>query len=445
MPRRIRWIALFATLVFACTLTPVSNAAVVTHDQPVLGVRLQHPAAATVLTDQHISDTWGFTIIDQAFGPAHSSLLLRVAQVQGSATVEQKVRDLLTQFAALGVQQYPVTVGKLQGIAVSGVPGEFTPNTYVYLAANNRVYEIIYGQPNLDERGKGLLNGLQFTTPRATLASMRLPSAQTTTTVAAPHEIQQRDAALDAQAAQAPAAPILDAEAAQAPTLGAPATNARGTAPQDAAGAGVAQFGKGGSAITPQNDYLYGAPGCTDWPRWKGDQRAPWDQYARGNGWSKAGPSWYGEGGHVNCNFANSLNDFHAIDFPLREWDSLYAPAGGRVIYAGWAAGGWVGAGRVVIVDLGNGYWSGAYHMRSITVSTGQYISASTRIGYAGGSGYGRDGYFGNHLHQGLYFNAIFYPAGGGVYGGQSVEPHYIRTRDGGLYTDINPYQAIRY
>jgi murein DD-endopeptidase MepM/ murein hydrolase activator NlpD len=139
------------------------------------------------------------------------------------------------------------------------------------------------------------------------------------------------------------------------------------------------------------------------------------------------------------------LNDFHAIDFPLREWDSVYAPAGGRVIYAGWASGGWAGAGRVVIVDLGNGYWSGAYHLRSIAVSSGQYINASTRIGYAGGSGYGRDGYFGPHLHQGLYLNAQFYPAGGGVYGGQSVEPHYIRTRDGGVYGDINRYQYIRY
>lgn len=57
MPRRIRLIALFATLVFACTLTPVSNAAVVTFDLPALGVRLQHPAAATVLTDEQISDT----------------------------------------------------------------------------------------------------------------------------------------------------------------------------------------------------------------------------------------------------------------------------------------------------------------------------------------------------------------------------------------------------
>lgn len=339
--------------------------------------------------------------------------------------------DLLTQFAALGVQQYPVTVGKLQGTAISGVPGEYVANTYVYLLANNRVYEIIYGQPNLDERGKGLLNSLQFNTPRATLASMRLPSAQATLTVAPPAEIQRRDAAVDAQAARALPAPILDGKGAQAQTL--------------AGSTADAQAATKPAPITPQNDYLYGASGCTDWPSWKGYQRAPWDQYARGNGWSKAGPSWYGEGGHVNCNYASSLNDFHAIDFPLREWDSVYAPAGGRVIYAGWASGGWAGAGRVVIVDLGNGYWSGAYHLRSITVSTGQYINASTRIGYAGGSGYGRDGYFGPHLHQGLYLNAIFYPASGGVYGGQSVEPHYIRTRDGGVYTDINPYQWIRY
>jgi murein DD-endopeptidase MepM/ murein hydrolase activator NlpD len=250
---------------------------------------------------------------------------------------------------------------------------------------------------------------------------------------------------VDAEAAQALPEPILDAAPAQAQTLGAPNSNARGTATQDAVGAVGPQADTLAGGVTPQNDYVYGAPGCTDWPSWKGYQRSPWDQYARGNGWSKAGPSWSGQGGHVNCNYANMLNDFHAIDFPLREWDSVYAPAGGRVIYAGWASGGWAGAGRVVIVDLGNGYWSGAYHLRSITVSTGQYINASTRIGYAGGSGHGRDGYFLPHLHQGLYLNAVFSPAGGGVYGGQSVEPHYIRTRDGGLYTDIAPYQWLRY
>jgi murein DD-endopeptidase MepM/ murein hydrolase activator NlpD len=148
----------------------------------------------------------------------------------------------------------------------------------------------------------------------------------------------------------------------------------------------------------------------------------------------------------VNCNSPSALNDFHAIDFPMYEWNSLYAPAAGRVIYAGWATGGWASAGRVVIVDLGNGYWSGSYHLRSITVSTGQYISAGTRIGYAGGSAYGRDGYYGVHLHQGLYLNARLYAANGGVYGGQSVEPHYLRrASDGGVYIDIGRWAWMRY
>jgi murein DD-endopeptidase MepM/ murein hydrolase activator NlpD len=148
----------------------------------------------------------------------------------------------------------------------------------------------------------------------------------------------------------------------------------------------------------------------------------------------------------VNCNSPSSLNDYHAIDFPMYEWNSLYAPAAGRVIYAGWATGGWASAGRVVIVDLGNGYWSGSYHLRSITVSAGQYISAGTRIGYAGGSAYGRDGYYGVHLHQGLYLNARFYAPNGGVYGGQSVEPHYLRrASDGGVYIDIGRWAWMRY
>jgi murein DD-endopeptidase MepM/ murein hydrolase activator NlpD len=100
----------------------------------------------------------------------------------------------------------------------------------------------------------------------------------------------------------------------------------------------------------------------------------------------------------------------------------------------------------VVILDLGNGYWSASFHLRSITVSTGQTVNADTRIGYAGGSGMGRDGYFGNHLHQALYVNARLMASQGGVYGGQSVEPFRIRRpSDGYIYPSVGRYAWMRY
>lgn len=95
-------------------------------------------------------------------------------------------------------------------------------------------------------------------------------------------------------------------------------------------------------------------------------------------------------------------------------------------------------------MDLGNGYWSMAAHLRSINVSAGQDVGISTVIGYVGRSGNYQDGYWpSNHLHQGLYLNAQLYQPYGGIYGGQSVEPHHVRYfgNGGGYYETIGRYQ----
>ncbi len=191
------------------------------------------------------------------------------------------------------------------------------------------------------------------------------------------------------------------------------------------------------------------APGCADWPASKFLQ-TPWLSTANGDngwpqGWLRAGPSYYGEGLHQYCNRMNGLNDYHALDFRLKLWDIVYPPAPGRVLYASWAGGGWAGLGRVVIIDLGDGYWGMAAHLRNINVSVGQNVGSSTVIGYAGGSGYYQDGYWSTHLHQGLYLNAYLNSTYGGIYGGQSVEPHYVRYfgNGGGLYINISQYQWL--
>lgn len=433
MPSRIRLLALFALLALAFAATPVSNAAATTYNNAVLGVELQHPAAAAVLEDQHLAGAYGFTVVDEALGPAHRPLLLRVAQLGGTATPEQKAGELRAQFPNVPLQQQPVSFARLQGIAVTGVPGEYYTNTYVYVRANNQVYEIIYGRGTLDERGMGLLNGLRFAAPRASIASLRLPSANDTARATPPAEVQRQAAEEDARRAQAAAqAPAGDA------ALG-------GTTPQLTLDAQAATTQAPGGGVTQAYD-PFNPPGCGNWPTWKSTLQVPWDRYGRSGGLIRAGPSWYGEGGHLNCSSPTLLNDHHAIDFPLYEWNSIYAPAAGRVIYAGWATGGWASAGRVVIIDLGNGYWSGSYHLRSINVSAGQYVDLNTRIGYAGGSGFGRDGYFGPHLHQGLYVNAVLYAPNGGVYGGQSVEPLRIRRElDGYIYPSIGRYAWMWY
>jgi murein DD-endopeptidase MepM/ murein hydrolase activator NlpD len=183
--------------------------------------------------------------------------------------------------------------------------------------------------------------------------------------------------------------------------------------------------------------------GCADWPTWKFMQ-TPIASDANGNGWSNAGPSWYGEGRHLDCSRTDKINDHHAIDYTLDTGNYVYAPSTGTVIWAGTAGCGWSDFGNIVIVDHGNGYWSLSAHLNSIWVSYGNSVAANTVIGTAGQSGAGASY---THLHQGVYLNAGLDNDCGGIFAGQSVEPHDVQyfRNGGGTYADINQYQAISY
>ncbi|MDQ7030784.1 MAG: M23 family metallopeptidase [Ardenticatenia bacterium] len=140
------------------------------------------------------------------------------------------------------------------------------------------------------------------------------------------------------------------------------------------------------------------------------------------------------------------MNDYYALDHPLKEWDIVYPPASGTVLYAGWAGGGWASLGRVVIIDLGGGYWAMAAHLRGINVHVGQHVWLSTVIGWAGRSGHYQDNYWPSvHLHQGLYKDAHLASWAGGIYGGHSAQPvkvHYFGN-GGGDYWYIQPRQLM--
>lgn len=149
---------------------------------------------------------------------------------------------------------------------------------------------------------------------------------------------------------------------------------------------------------------------------------------------------------HRNCDRPDRSNDYYALDFPLREWDRLRATASGTVLYYGWASGGFSTLGRVVILDLGNGYQYLAAHLRGGGDIWLWYpdIVGGTVIGYAGGSGNGQDGYFGSHLHQAIYKDGTL-SSSGGVYGGRGVEPHHVcyYGNGGDYYEDIGRYQQM--
>nr|WP_290668042.1 M23 family metallopeptidase [Ardenticatena sp.] len=387
-----------------------SRAGAPVYRNEILGVSLQIlPPETHVVVDQYLSDTFGFTVVDRG-----GRMVLRVAWRHRDTPnqMAQRAQELVRGFSDLNLRARPVSVGSHEGIMIADVPG-MDPSLYLYLAAHGRLYEIICPQrPGDGQRCETLLTLLSFDPATRSLSELRL--------------IRAEDALYETP-------PVLEFPQPKGP--------GRMESPE---GKSPHSVGNDVFSVEPQ-----AAPGCADWPTWKFLQ-TPWASTANGpgtswpQGWSQAGPSYYGERFHRYCNRTNGLNDYHALDFPLKEWDSVYPPASGQVLYAGWARGGWAGLGRVVIVDLGNGYWSMAAHLRRLDVSAGQQVGISTVIGYAGRSGYYQDGSWpSNHLHQGLYLNAQLYQPDGSVYGGQSVEPHHVRYfgNGGGYYETIRHYQ----
>lgn len=382
------------------------------YQNEVLGVSLRAlPPETRVVEDQYLSDAFGFTLV-----APDGRMVLRVAWRHRDPPdrMEQRAQELARGFPGLNLHPQPVSVDSYRGVMVANAPG-MDPSLYVYLAAYGRLYEIICPQPDGNRQGcETLLSLIAFGPASRSLEEL--------------HRIRAEDALYE-----------------KPPVLGSPR-------PKSPIGIEILKEkekvlhsgGNGAFSVEP-----LAAPGCADWPTWKFLQ-TPWASTANGpgtpwpQGWSQAGPSYYGEGLHQYCNRTNGLNDYHALDFPLKEWDIVYPPAPGRVLYAGWAGGGWAPLGRVVIVDLGNGYWSMAAHLRSINVSAGQDVGISTVIGFAGRSGNYQDGYWpSNHLHQGLYLNAQLYRPYGGIYGGQSVDPRHMRYfgNGGGYYETIGRYQ----
>lgn len=355
------------------------------YENPVLGVRLDYAASWRISEDQYLFPTYGFTLSNE-----EGLLILRVGWVHAAETeqIEDLAKQLVEGHPGLNTQRTSVEVHGHKGVMVSPLPG-IEPVSCIYLGVGERVYEIWYSTETLGAAGKDLLQRLQFISPQRTLDSIELPPA-------------------DGQVLSSPVSASVEG---------------------------------------PQKSMPLAAPGCIDWPTSK-FLRVPWDSGANGNGWTTAGPSYYGENWHQNCDRPDRSNDYHALDFSLEEWNRIYAPASGTLLYYGWASGGFSTLGRVVGLDLGNGYQYLAAHLRSFGDVwywyPGQYISTGTVIGYAEGSGNGQDGYFGVHLHQAIYKDGNL-GTSGGVYGGRGVEPRnvYYYGNGGGYYQIIQRHQQM--
>ncbi len=365
----------------------------VSYEDPVLGIQIAYAPELRRVQDEYLFPAYGFTLLDQ-----DHRLALRVGWVHQSTPddLEELVKQTIAGNSNLDIQKVMTTVAGYPGVAIYPLPG-IEPVTCIYVVANKRVYEIFYGRAPLDKRGLALLDALTFTSAKSSLSDAGLLQPDGMDVTALPGPLSHSEFSND--------------------SLDEP------------------------HVITPT-----AAANCVDWPTNK-FMRVPFNSNVNGTGVAYAGPSYYGEGMHANCNNSGRSNDYQALDFAMRGGDFVLAPVSGTVVYFGWTYGGFASYGRVVIIDTGSGYQYLAAHLRNFgaVFYPGQQISSGTVIGYAGGSGNGADGTWGNHLHHVFYTNATFSSTGKAMYGGQGVEPHHVRYyRDGvQYYEDITNRMAM--
>lgn len=91
---------------------------------------------------------------------------------------------------------------------------------------------------------------------------------------------------------------------------------------------------------------------------------------------------------------AGASSNHGAIDIGVR-YVPVYAPAAGKVIIARWLSG----YGNYVMIDHGNGYYTGFGHLSSFSVSQGQTVSTGQKIATSGNTGIST----GPHLHYEVY------------------------------------------
>lgn len=314
------------------------------HVDPILGLTLRYPRQWKLAQDEYLFRAYGFSLTDE-----NDHLVLSVGWLHESfpADLENEVQKVLEGNPGLNTTRIDLKIAGHRAVVLSPLPG-IDPVTGIFLVVDERLFEIYYGSEQFDARGLALLQGLVRSLAEE---SSKLGVAESPTQVA-----RERLAALDLP--QPDGMQEMPVELIR--QIMSKSTPGQNSDPEHSGMASIA-------AVT----------GCLDWPTTK-FLRVPWNSSANNNlGRTNAGPSYYGEDLHLHCNRTTGSNDYYALDFAFREEDQLLAPAGAQVLWWGWATGGYKGYGRIVMLDLGDGYQYPAAHLRGFGAIyyPGQWIS----------------------------------------------------------------------
>lgn len=143
------------------------------YTNPVLGIELIRPDKLCVHEPDYLFDHYGFTLSDPGIW---EGVLLSVDWLYQAAPdqLETYVQESIDSFPELEVNREAITINGLNGVMLWPLPGT-EATTQIYLAANDRLYRLIFWSAPLDEKAQALLNGLRFIEPTRSLDSLNLP------------------------------------------------------------------------------------------------------------------------------------------------------------------------------------------------------------------------------------------------------------------------------
>jgi hypothetical protein len=143
------------------------------YTNPVLGIKLTWPDKLCVHEPDYLFDHYGFTLSDPE---SWEGALLSVDWLYQAAPdqLETYVQESIDSFPELEVNREAITINGLNGVMLWPLPGT-EATTQIYLAADDRLYRLIFWSAPLDEQAQMLLNGLRFIEPTRSLDSLNLP------------------------------------------------------------------------------------------------------------------------------------------------------------------------------------------------------------------------------------------------------------------------------
>ena len=292
----------------------------VLYENGILGVAITYPIGYEVLEDQYLSSEYGFIIVDSQRNPILDVSWLHQATLQKQ---DRLMDTAIEEATGIDVIKSPITFGAYQGSMLAPMPG-VVANTLVYISANGRLYTFRYYEATLDELGHSLLESVDFYPSHQSLESLHLLDSDDVL-----HALPESQDASDNPNVQE----VLEAAAAQIPLEpGATTIEVIEGIPDDSSledQSSANELSMPDAGIGP----LAVASGCV---AWSGSVRTQWTLTANDDGsydgYSWAGPSFYGEGSHVDCNSNTNYNDYYALDHQLEEWNLVNAPRSGTVI-----------------------------------------------------------------------------------------------------------------